>query len=65
MFSGLMLDTAEPPLSFYSVAPIVLPPTELALVNFDSLVRTDDLLRPALHIVEQNWARSVMVTESI
>jgi hypothetical protein len=52
MFPGLMLDTAEHPLSFHSVAAIVLPPTELALVNFDSLVRTDELLRAAMHVVE-------------
>jgi hypothetical protein len=47
-----MLDTAVHPLFFHSVAPILLPPTERALVDFDNLVRTGDLLRAALHIVE-------------
>jgi len=33
MFSGLMQDTTEHPLSFHSVAHIVLPPTELASIS--------------------------------
>lgn len=34
------------------MTPILLTPTELALVDFDSLVRTDDRSRVALHIVQ-------------
>jgi len=44
-FSGLALITIEHPLSFYFVSPIVLTPNELAAVDFDGLVRTDNFLR--------------------
>ena len=49
----MFTDSCSIQLSFHSVAPIVLPPIELALVDFDSLIRTDDLLKAALHIVER------------
>lgn len=51
-----MLDTAEHPLPFHSVAPIALPPTEIAFVDYDSLVRTNDLLRAALRIVKHGFS---------
>jgi hypothetical protein len=47
MFSELALHSTEHPLPVHSVAPIVLSPTGLAVVNFDSLVRTADFLRAA------------------
>ena len=46
-FAGLALDTAKDPLLLHSMAPIVLPPTELAFTDFDSLVRTANFLRAA------------------
>ena len=42
--SGLQFETAKDLLSFHGVFPLVLA-TELAFVDFDSLVRTADLLR--------------------
>jgi hypothetical protein len=50
--AGLPFHTAKHPLSFQSVSPLVLGPTELAFVNFDSLVRTADLLRAAKDILQ-------------
>ena len=45
---GLPFDTARHPLYFHSVSPLVLAPTELD-VDFDSIVRTADLLRTGKH----------------
>jgi len=47
--AGISFKTAKHPLTLNRVSPMVLPPTELALVNFDSLVRTTDFFRAALH----------------
>ena len=47
------LHTAEHPLTLHSLAPIVLASTELAVIYFDSLVRTADPLRTAQHIVQR------------
>ena len=46
----LTFDTAEHPLALNRVSPIVLWPTEHALVDFNGLVRTADLFRAALRI---------------
>jgi len=54
VFSGLALNTTEHPLSFHFVSPIVLSPTELAVVDFDCLVRTADFRRAAWHIVQHD-----------
>ena len=51
-FTGLTFDTAKHPLSFHSVSPVALAPNERALVDFDSLVRTADPLRAALHVIQ-------------
>jgi len=37
--AGLPFDTAKHPLTLQSVSPVVLAPTELAFVDFDSLVK--------------------------
>ena len=52
--TGLTFDSAKHPLSFNSVSPVILAPAELALVDFDSLVRTAYLLRAALHVIQRN-----------
>jgi hypothetical protein len=36
------------------VSPVILAPAELALVDFDSLIRTAYLLRAALHVIQHN-----------
>jgi hypothetical protein len=41
-FAGLSFDTAKHPLTLNRVSRMILSPTELALVNFDSLVRTTE-----------------------
>jgi hypothetical protein len=40
--AGPSFNTAKHPLTLDRVSPMVLTPTELALVNFDGLVRTTD-----------------------
>ena len=50
--TGLTFNTAKHPLSFNSVLPVIFPPAELALVDFDSLVRTTDFLRAALNVIQ-------------
>ena len=45
-----MIHTAKHPLSLDRVAPVIFALTELALVDFDGLVRTVDLLKAALQI---------------
>jgi len=47
--AGLSFNTAKHPLTLIKVSPMILSPTELALVNFDSLVRITDFLRAAPH----------------
>jgi len=48
--AGPSFNTAKHPLTLYRVSGcLVVTPTELALVNFDGLVRTTDLFRAALH----------------
>ena len=54
VFSGLALNTTEHRLPFHFVSPIVLAPMELAVVDFDCLVRTADFLRSAQHIVQHD-----------
>jgi hypothetical protein len=49
MFSGLAFNN-EHPLLFHFVSPFVLSPTELAVVDFDGLVRITNFLRAAQHI---------------
>ena len=53
-FSGLALITTEHPLSFYFVSPIVIAPTEIAVVDFDGLLRTETFLRAARHVVQHD-----------
>jgi hypothetical protein len=50
----MFFHTTEHPLLFHSTAPVVPAPTELAVVNFDSLVRAADLLRTAQHVVQHD-----------
>lgn len=45
MSSGLALNNTEHLLPLHFVTTIVLAPTELAVVDFDDLVRTADFLR--------------------
>jgi hypothetical protein len=63
----LTFDTAEHPLALNRVSPIVLWPTEHALVDFNGLVRTADLFRAAFtktSIVSlQNMPQSVTLAE--
>ena len=47
-FAGLSFNTAKHPLKLNRVSPVIFLPIELALVNFDGLVRTTDLNRAAL-----------------
>jgi len=47
--TGPSFNTARHPLTLSRVSPVVLSPTELALVNLDGLVRTTNFLRAALH----------------
>jgi hypothetical protein len=51
VFSGLAPHISEYTMPLHYVCPVVLVMTELALVNFDGLVRTADFLRAAQHIV--------------
>ena len=46
---GPSFNTAKLPLTLNTVYPKVFTPTELALVNFDGLIRTTDLFRASLH----------------
>jgi hypothetical protein len=48
--AGLTFNTAKHPLSLNRVSPMVFTLTELALVDFNGLVRTADLLRAALQV---------------
>jgi len=52
MFFRAHLHTAENPLPLHSLAPIILTPTELAVVDFGSLIRIADLMRTAQHVVQ-------------
>jgi hypothetical protein len=62
--AGLPFDTAKHPLSFQSVSPLALAPTELAFVDFDSLVSTADLLAANSNMTcRQNWPQSAAVPE--
>ena len=54
VFSGFAFNANEHPLPFYFESPILLVPTELALVIFDGLVRTADFLRAAQHRVQHD-----------
>jgi len=49
-FSGLALNTTEHSLPVHFVSPIVFALAELAVVDFDGLVRTTDFLRATQHI---------------
>jgi len=55
-FARLTLNTTEHPLPL-TLSPIVFAPTELAVVDFDDLVRTADLLRAAQHVVQHDLYR--------
>ena len=45
----LLFNTAKHPVTLNRVSPMVFSPTELPLVNFDSLVRTTNFFGAALH----------------
>jgi len=47
-FAGLSINTAQHPFTLNRVSPMIPLPTELALVNFDGLIRSTDLYRAAL-----------------
>ena len=47
--TGPSCNTVEHPLTLNRVSPMVLSPTELALVDLDGLVRSTDLFRATLH----------------
>jgi hypothetical protein len=70
-FPRLSFDTAKHPLTLNRVSPMILSPTELALVNFDGLLRTTNLNRAALQINEHGFSTEhapvsdCMVTEGI
>jgi hypothetical protein len=55
-FSGLARNTAKHPLPLNWVTPVVFAPTDLALVDFDGLVRTADLLRAALEVDQLSFS---------
>jgi hypothetical protein len=46
--TGFTFNTAKHPLSLNRVSPMIFTPTELALIDFDGLVRTANLFRAAL-----------------
>ena len=48
--TGLAFNTAKHPLALNRVSPSVFSPTELALVDFNSLVKTADFLRAAFQV---------------
>jgi hypothetical protein len=54
-FPGLSFHTARHPLTLYRVSPMIFSPTELALVNFDGLIRTTDLSAAALQKHEHDF----------
>jgi hypothetical protein len=45
--TGFTFNTAKHPLSLNRVSPVVFTPTEVALIDFDGLVRTADIFRAA------------------
>jgi len=51
-FTRLTLNAAKHPLPLNKMAPVIFAPTELALIDLNSLVRTADLLGAALHAHE-------------
>ena len=53
--AGPSFDTAKHPLTLNRVPSIILSPTDLALVNFDDPIRTADLLRAALQVLEHGF----------
>lgn len=55
-FSRLALNTAKHPLPLNRVAPMIFAPTELAVVYFDGLLRTADLLRAALQVHQHGFS---------
>jgi hypothetical protein len=57
-FSEIALQTSDHPLPFHSVAPIVLAPTKRGLIDFDSLVRTANILTTAQHIFQNGIHRN-------
>jgi hypothetical protein len=62
----LALDTAKHSLPFHSVAPVILLPTELAVVHFDSLVTIADLLRAILHVHQHDlFAEVAAISDGI
>ena len=54
-FAGLSFDIAKHPLTLNRVTPMILSPTELALVNFDGLIRTTNLNRAALQVHQHHF----------
>jgi hypothetical protein len=54
-FPGLSFHTAKHPLTLYRVSPMIFSPTEIALVNFDGLIRTTDLNAAALQKHENDF----------
>ena len=71
MFPRLSFNTAKHPLTLNRVSFLKLSPTELALVNFDGLVRTTNLNRAALQKHQHGFpaehapVRDRMTTEAI
>jgi len=53
--AGPSFDTAKHPMTLNRVPSIVFSPTDLALVNFDDLIRTADILRAALQELEHGF----------
>ena len=54
-FAGLSFNTAKHPLTLNMVIPMILSPNELALVNFDGLIRTTNLNRAALQVYQHDF----------
>ena len=55
-FAGPSFNTAKHPLTLNRVPSIVFSPTDLALNNFDDLIRTADFLRAALQELEHGFS---------
>jgi hypothetical protein len=61
------LNTTDHTIPFLFVSPMVLEPTEIAIVDFDGLVLTADFLKAAQHVVQmtslESSAQSVMIAD--
>jgi len=64
--AGPSFDTAKHPLTLNRVPSIVLSPTDLALVNFDGLIRTANFFGAALQEIEHGFpAEHAPVSDSM